>query len=266
MSRSGFYKSLDLVKGNHGDGIDKCEVVSRESKRRSIQAAVGRRLRGFIDEEFMDKLEVISGSGDEVIDEYMGENFVEWLGVLEGGKWGLREYIDAVKYCSYRLLGETQESSYRKCFQEKCGKVEERYSGESEASRKERVCWLARAYDKNKLVCMIMRQSLVPSWILNAPLYQEALNELVKMVRNNEVKGMSKVRACEAIIEATKQPEEVKVSIGGNVGVRSEAMDELRQVTEELCRGLKEEMRSGRKDLREVSEIELVKNSEDEYE
>lgn len=265
MSRSSFYSNLDLVKGNHGNGIERVEEVSREAKQRSIQAAVGRRLKGFIDEEFMDQLEVISGSGDEVIDEYMCSNFIEWLGVLDSGKWGLKEYIDAVKYCSYRLLGETQESSYRKCFQEKCAKVEERYSGESESSRKERVCWLARAYDKNKLVCGIMRQSLVPSWILNAPLYQEALNELVKMVRNNEVKGMSKVRACEAILEATKQPEEVKVSIGGEVSMRSEAMDELRQVTEDLCRGLKEEMRVGRKDLREVSEIELVKNGDEEY-
>lgn len=267
MSRAGFYKSLDLVKSGNRRGIREEEVVSQESMKRSIQAAVGRRLRGFVDDEFMEQLGKLSGEGDENVDEYMRDNFIEWIGVMQGkdgSRVGLSGYIDAVRYCSWRLLGETAEVSFRRVFKEKCAKVEERYGGESEASRKERVCWLARAYDKSKLVVEIMRQSLVPSWILNAPYYQEALNALVRMVRDDEVRGMAKVKACEAILEATKQPEEVKVSIGGNVGVKNEAMEELRGVVDDLCRGMKEQIEAG-KSLREISEIELVKGEDDEY-
>lgn len=262
--RDRFYKGLKLEKGHKGIRNKECsEDIKYEVE--MLRSGVGRRWRGYIDEEFVGRLRRLGGD-DEVLSEYMKENFLEWIGVCEGGKWSIEEYINAVRYCSMRLLGRTCEDSYRVVFPEKCIKVMEEYEREGDSEKKERIGWLARAYNKSKLVVMIMQQSLVPSYILNAPLYQEALNCLAKMIRDNEVKGMAKVKACEAILEATKQPDEVKgrvdVVIGG---VKNDAMEELREVTKELAESLQKQI-SGGSGLKEVSEIELVKGDGGEYE
>ena len=236
---------------------------------KALKSIVKKDWQKYIDEEFVDRLNHLGE--DETISRIYRENFLSWIGVInntqQGGyKYKLEDYISGVKFVSLRLLGNTIEDSYRKVFPDKVKLVEQEYEGENEQQIKERVYWLASAYSKGKLVVGIFQQTLVPSYILNAPLYQEALNTLATMIRGNEIKGMAKVKACEAILEATKQPEVIEQNVNVNVGggmIRNEAMDELREVTEKLATTLKMEMEKGKHKLQEVADIELVKKAEE---
>ena len=96
-------------------------------------------------------------------------------------------------------------------------------------------------YNKNKLVMQIYEQTIVPTYVLNAPLHQEALNELAKMIKDPSVRGMTKVKACEAILQYTKQPDVVKGELSIDIG-QQDTIAELREVTEQLANTFKKSL------------------------
>lgn len=220
--------------------------------------------KSYVNDDLVYRLNEWDNEGKDEVEWYK-ENFITYLGVIDGKNISLERYIKAVKYCSLRLLGYSSVDSWRKTFPEKVSRiVEESDSDEELVKRKSNE--YANAYNGTKLVCAIMGQSLVPSYIVNAPYYQEAINKLVEIIRDEHVKnGMTKVKACEAILNATKQPEVVEQNINVNVGgMTNSAMDELREVTSKLAETLKMQAANG-SGLRDLTDIELVKQEDGEY-
>lgn len=221
-----------------------------------------KRFRGYMTDDLYSKVEEFyKGDSKDYWD-----NFMSYLGVLKESGCTLSAYSDAVRYCSYRLLGESKVESYKRAFPDRVEKFIRLYGGDEELLGK-KIRQNADAYNRNKIVCEVIGQSLVPNWIVNAGYNQEALNKLVEIIRDDSIKnGMVKVKACEAILEATKRPEviEQRIRIEGSSGLNEE-MEELREITERLSKGLREEIERG-KGLKEVSEIELVKREGGVYE
>ena len=251
------------------------ESMSKEERNKYevglVQGLVRKQWRSYIDDEFVDRLNNLGGDS-KVLSKIYKDNFFSWLKAVSGDDWdcrkyGIEDYVNAVKFVSLRLLGNTILDSYKEVFPDRVMLVEKEYEEDGDSSKlKERLNWLASAYSKGKLVVKILQLTLVPSYIINAPLYDEALQKLADMIRNDEVRGMAKVKACEAILEATKQPEVIEQNVNVNVGggiIRNEAMDELREVTEKLATTLKMEMEKGKHKLQEVADIELVKKAEE---
>lgn len=251
------------------------ESMSKEERNKYevglVQGLVRKQWRSYIDDEFIDRLNNLGGES-KVLSKIYKDNFFSWLKAVSGDDWdcrkyGIEDYVNAVKFVSLRLLGNTILDSYKEVFPDRVMLVEKEYEEDGDSSKlKERLNWLASAYSKGKLVVKILQLTLVPSYIINAPLYDEALQKLADMIRNDEVRGMAKVKACEAILEATKQPEVIEQNVNVNVGggmIRNEAMDELREVTEKLATTLKMEMEKGKHKLQEVADIELVKKAEE---
>jgi hypothetical protein len=251
------------------------ESMSKEERNKYevglVQGLVRKQWRSYIDDEFIDRLNNLGGES-KVLSKIYKDNFFSWLKAVSGDDWdcrkyGIEDYVNAVKFVSLRLLGNTVLDSYKEVFPDRVMLVEKEYEEDGDSSKlKERLNWLASAYSKGKLVVKILQLTLVPSYIINAPLYDEALQKLADMIRNDEVRGMAKVKACEAILEATKQPEVIEQNVNVNVGggmIRNEAMDELREVTEKLAATLKMEMEKGKHKLQEVADIELVKKAEE---
>ena len=220
----------------------------------SVKKLVPKSQRGLITQEFLDKIE--ASVQNSVIAEEFKNNFITYLNVLSTGKYKMEDYISAIKYVSFKLLNYSNVDAYAATFPERFNRLKK---------EGQQVEAFASMYNKNKLVMQIYEQTIVPSYVLNAPLHQEALNELAKMIKDPYVKGMTKVKACEAILQYTKQPDVVKGELSIDIG-QQDTIAELREVTEQLADTFKKSLEHKVKSLKEISEANIIDISREDYE
>lgn len=191
--------------------------------------------RGMITPELVEKLN--SWNDDpKLLDSYK-ENLLSYIGVLKDGKYKITDYIHAVKYVSYKLLGFNDMDAYAITFPERYQRLSDEGLSRSDMSP------YASAYKKNKLVNAIMEQTLIPSHVINAPLYQEALNQLAQIMVHSG-SDMARVNAANAILTHTQAPEVSKIEL--DIGIKEgSAIDDLRRATEDLIIAQKKSIRAG---------------------
>ena len=212
----------------------------------SIKKLVPKAQRTLITEDFVDKLE--ASVKDSVIAEEFKNNFITYLNVLSKGKYKMEDYINAVKYVSFKLLDYSNVKAYAATFPERYERLVE---------EGQQIDAFVSMYNKNKLVIQIYEQTIVPSYVLNAPLHQQALNTLATMIQDEDVRGMTKVKACEAILAYTKQPEVIKGEL--TIGIeQSDTINDLREVTEQLAKTYREALANGTKTLKQVAESRII--------
>lgn len=218
---------------------------------RKLELAVVKRLlpkqhASLLTQDFLDRVE--AAISDSSIAEQFKENFISYTSVLRTGKYSLEEYVNAVKYISFKMLGYSNRDAYAATFPDRYKRLVD--NGQC-------VDAFTSAYNKGKLVNQIFEQTLVPTYILNAPLHQEALNELAKMIKNPDIRGMTKVKACEAILAYTKPPEVSKAELKIDMG-QQETIAELREVTEELAAVLQDSLTKGHKSLKDITDRKII--------
>lgn len=181
---------------------------------KAVKSLLPKGTRTMVTEELIDKLDRFNE--DPLLIGSFKENFLTYIGVMKSGKYKIEDYMYAVKFVSHKLLGNSDIDAYAKTFPERY----ERLIGEG-LSRDQMGAYVT-AYRKNKIVIQIMEQTLVPSYVLNAPLYQEALNVQVDLMLNARSE-MVKMKAAESVLEHTKQPEVSKLDI--KIGMDAESKD-----------------------------------------
>ena len=212
----------------------------------SIKKLVPKAQRTLITEDFVDKLE--ASVKDSVIAEEFKNNFITYLNVLSKGKYKMEDYINAVKYVSFKLLDYSNVKAYAATFPERYQRLVE---------EGQQIDAFVSMYNKNKLVIQIYEQTIVPSYVLNAPLHQQALNTLATMIQDEDVRGMTKVKACEAILAYTKQPEVIKGEL--TIGIeQSDTINDLREVTEQLAETYRKALQGGARTLTQVAEAKII--------
>ena len=200
-----------------------------------------------ITQDFLDKIEA-SVTNSEVAEQFK-ENFVTYLNVLSKGKYKMDDYISAVKYVSYKLLGYSNIKAYAATFPDRYQRLKDEGQQQIEA--------FVSMYARGKLVNQIFEQTMVPTYVLNAPLHQEALNELAMMIKDPDVRGMTKVKACEAILQHTKQPEVVKGEL--TIGIeQSDTINDLREVVENLANTHKVLLERKGMSLKQIAETNII--------
>jgi hypothetical protein len=134
------------------------------------------------------------------------ENLIGYTSVLSSGKYKIASYINAVKYVSFKLLGDPNVKAYAKTFPEKIARFKK-----EQVSPKD-IASYAAAYNKTKLVNLIYEQTLIPSHVLNAPLFQQALNvqaELMMSAKSEKVRS----DAANSLLVHLKRPETQKIEL-----------------------------------------------------
>lgn len=213
----------------------------------AIRKLVPKNQKSMITQEFVDTLE--GSVKDSMIAEQFKDNFITYLNVLTSAKYRMDDYINAVKYVSFKLLGYSNIDAYASVFPERYQRLVDEGQTQIEA--------FASMYNKNKLVIKIFEQTIVPTHVLNAPLHQEALSTLAGMISDPSVRGMTKVKACEAILHYTKAPEviEGKLTIGIE---QQDTIASLREVTEQLAATYKIALEGGQKSLKQLAEETII--------
>ena len=213
----------------------------------AVKKLVPKAQRTMITQDYLDRIEASVTDSD--VAEQFKENFITYLNVLSKGKYKMDDYISAVKYISYKLLGYSNIKAYAATFPDRYQRLKDEGQQQIEA--------FVSMYARGKLVNQIFEQTLVPTYVLNAPLHQEALNELAMMIKDPDVRGMTKVKACEAILQHTKQPEVVKGEL--TIGIeQSDTINDLREITENLADTYKEMLEKKGMRLKDVAEANII--------
>jgi len=183
------------------------------------------------------------------------ENLLGYAHVMKEGKFKVSNYIDAVKYVSYKLMGKTNIDSFSLTFPDKIA----RWQANGVASKD--IASYVTAYNKSKLVNLIYEQTLTPFWVMNQDIYQKAINTQAELMLTA---SSEKVRsdAANSILTHLKPPETKKVEL--DIGVKEEsAINALKEATEALAQEQMESIRSGRQNAQEVAHSNiLIENGE----
>ena len=197
---------------------------------------------------------VIDMISDPNLHETFRENLIGYTNVINDGKHKLESYVNAVKYCTYKVMGKTNIDAYILTFPDRYNDFLARNVPAKD------IASYVTAYNKGKLVSAIMEQSLIPSWILNQDLYQKALNVQAELMVSA---SSEKVRtdAANSILTHLKMPEKAKVELD----VTSEASDAikaLRDSTMALVEMQQQQIREGKMTALGVAERGLTFDSE----
>jgi hypothetical protein len=190
-----------------------------------VERAVPANLKNAVTQSLVDQ--VNNAAADPLIAEQIRNNFVSYTGVLKDGKFKTEDYLNAVCYVSYKLMGDTNKDAYFKAFPARYQALLQKGTSEKDISA------YVSAYAKGKLVNLIMEQTLVPSWVLNQDFYQRALNVQADLMINAQ---SEKVRtdAANSILTHLTKPKEAGPLI--NIDAReTSGMTELKDMLGKLA-------------------------------
>lgn len=213
-----------------------------------FKAALPVSMKKSVNQALIDKI-TKTLSEPEMYDTYR-ENLLSYTKVMSEGKFKLTGYIDAVKYVSHKLMGCTNTDAYSRTFPDKIARFT------AQGVQPKDIASYITAYNKSKLVNLILEQTLVPSWVLNQDLYQKALNtqaELMMSAKSEKVRS----DAANSILTHLKRPETQKLEL--DIGVKEDgSLQALREATQELARQQRMALEAGALNAQEVAHSPLV--------
>ena len=185
----------------------------------------------------------------ELLETYR-DNFITYMSVLNDGRYKVTDYLNAVKYATQKLMGNSSTDSYIKTFPARYQTMLLKGISNKDMSS------IISVYNKSKLVNAIMEQSLIPSWIINQDLYQKAINtqaELMLTAQSEKVRS----DAANSLLIHLKPPETKKVEL--DIGLkRGNEIDQLRDITVQLASQQRRMIESGVVSAKDVAEVRLL--------
>lgn len=201
-----------------------------------------------VNQELLDNISSVL-SEPELFDTYR-ENFIGYMDILNDGKYKIKDYISAVKYCTHKLMGHSNIDSFIKTFPDRYQAMLNKGYPVKDINS------YVTVYNKSKLVTKILEQAMIPTWILNQDLYQKAINVQADLMMNAQ---SEKVRSDSAnsILIHLKPPEVRKVEL--DIGVKkNDDIEQLRLITAELASQQRRLIQSGVSNVKDTLETKLV--------
>ena len=220
------------------------ELITKEQ----FKAALPPQIKKSVNQILIDQINATLNEPDAL--DTLRENLLSYGSVMRDGKFKIPNYINAVKYVSHKLLGRTNKEAYVKTFPDK-------YLSFVTKGVKERdIASYITAYNKGKLVNLIFEQTLIPSYVLNYNMFQEALNVQADLMLNAKSEKV-KSDAANSLLVHLKRPETTKIEL--DIGVsQDKTLDVLRASTLELVEQQKKLMQEGILSAKQVAEKVLV--------
>ena len=207
--------------------------------------------------EFKSRLtdEVMDSINDLLSDPQLRENFrdnlLSYTGVMKEGRFKIQDYVNATRYVSHKLLGSSNIESYTKTFPDRFQRMV------NEGMDNRQISSFCAAYNKTMLVNKIMEQTLVPSHVLNADLYQKALNVQAGLMTDEDVSPKVRSDAANSLLVHLKMPENTKIELDVNVK-QDKSIDDLRATTLELVKQQRLMLESGAMTPKEVAHSSIL--------
>ena len=207
-----------------------------------------KQVRGAISDELIDSVNLAIANSE--LRENFRDNLLSYTSVMKDGKFKIESYINAVKYVSLKLLGSSNVDAYLKTFPDK-----HQWFISQNTSSKDISAYVA-AYNKTKLVNLIFAQTLVPFHVLNADLYQKALNVQVALMTDEKVSPKVRSDAANSVLTHLKPPETTKIEL--DVKDDSSMLAGLKQTMIELAAIQHKNIELGISSAKDVAQSNLV--------
>lgn len=164
---------------------------------------------------------------DPLVAEQVRNNFISYTAVLKEGKFKTEDYVHAVTYVSFKLMGYSNQDAYFRTFPARHQALIAKGTSTKDISA------YVSAYHRGKLVNLIMEQSLVPTWVLNQDLYQKALNVQADLMKNAQSE-MVRMQAANSILTHLTKPKDQNFQI--NMDMReTSGMNELKDMLAKMA-------------------------------
>ena len=144
------------------------------------------------------------------------DNLLTYVHVLQQGKFKMDKYLNAVRYVGFKVMGHTNIASYRKTFPDKYDKFINDGVSKKDISR------YCTAFNKSKLVNLLFEQTLIPTHIINAPYFQQAINKQIAIMNNDDASFKVQSDAANSVLTHLKPPETKKVEL--DIGVHTDSV------------------------------------------
>lgn len=192
-------------------------------------------LKSSADQALVDKIN--NCITDPIIAEQIRDNFISYTKVLQEGKFKTEDYLNAVMYISFQLMGYNNQESYFRTFPARHQLLVAKGTSSKD------IASYVSAYNKNKLVNLVREQSLIPSWVLNQDAYQKAINTQVDLMEN-AASEFVRTQAANSLLTHLAKPKEVRPLINFDLRENS-GMNELRDLLGKLASKQQDAIRQG---------------------
>ena len=228
----------------------KMQLVNNESTKEltieQLQGCMPKKFRHNVTDELVQFINATEG--DEFREVYK-ENLLGFTDVMTLGRYGMQEYINAVKFVSYKLLGDSNTIAYAKTFPAKYQRLVDKSTPSKTISS------FSTAYNKGALVHKILERTLVPVHILNMDVHQEAINIQAELMRGAKSETVRQ-KAAECLIMQLKAPETSKIEV--DVSYNNDSIDELRATTRALAQQQLKLIESGAVTAEHIAHSDII--------
>ena len=174
---------------------------------------------------------------DPIMAEAIKDNFLSYTQVLSEGKFKTEDYLNAVMYVSFKLMGMSNKDAYARTFPARFKALLNNGTSEKDISA------YVSMYNKGRLVNLILEKSLIPTWVLNQHIHQKAINVQADLMCNANSE-MVRMQAANSILTHLTKPKEVGPLI--NLDLRENSgINELKATLAQLAQQQRDMISNG---------------------
>ena len=222
------------------------ETTDHLTKEMLLGAVPDKRFRRHVTDEVV---AVINSEPDSELRRVFRDNALTYSSVLSTGKHSLSAYVNAVKFVSLRLIGDKASTAYSKVFPDRYQNLINKNASASY------IASFADNYGKTGLITKIMEQTMVPTHILNAGVYQEAINTQAELMRTAKSE-LVRQKAAESLMSNLTAPTAAKLEI--DIGYSNDVVDDLRATTKALAQQQLKMILNGQSSAKEIAHSEII--------
>ena len=236
---------MQLTNLKDNEALD-TETTDHLTKEQLSGALPDKRFRKYLTDDLVN---VINAEPDSELRRVFRDNTLSFASVLSAGKYSLTAYINAVKFVSLKLLGDKSSTAYGKVFPDRYQALVDKGTSPSQ------IASFADNYGKTGLITKIMEQTMVPTHILNASIYQDAINVQAELMHTAKSE-MVRQKAAETLISNLTAPVIAKVELGVNYS--NDLVEDLRATTKALAQQQLKMILNGQSSAKEVAHSEIL--------
>lgn len=205
--------------------------------------------------ELVDKINNLAKS-DELREVYR-DNLISYASVMKDGRFQLSHYINAVRYISHKVMGDTDILAYTKTFPDRIQNFHNNNTSSTD------IASYVSSYNKNKLVNLVREQSMIPTYILNADHYQRAINKQVALMDDITVSPAVQQKAADSLLVNLRPPDVSKIELDMSF-TQDESIQELREATAILAQKQLELISSKQFSVKAITEKSIIEHKDDD--
>ena len=213
-----------------------------------VKLAVPAKLKVAVTQDLVDKLN--TASNDPILAKNIQDNFITYSMVLREGKYKIEDYFNAIKFCTYKIMGLSNTDAYKKTFPIRHQTMLARGATEKDISS------FVAAYFRNHIVQSILEKTIIPFHILNQDARQEALNVQVQLMMTAKSE-MVRMKAADSVLAHTEAPTATGPLLNVNIN-KSSAMEDLERTITDLARIQKQAIEDNLVSTRDIAEQRIV--------